>query len=51
MVLLVLFVDYIVKSNVHLNELHVTLLVQNEGFHVNVLNNAIPYNFVVHQII
>ena len=49
--LLVLVVDYIVKSNVHLDELHVAFFVQNERLHVNVLNNTILYIFVIHQII
>ena len=40
----------ILKSNIHPNELHITFVVEIKASHVNFLNDAVLYEFVVDEI-
>lgn len=40
----------IIKSNIHPNKLHITFVVEIEASHVNFLNDAVLYEFVVDEI-
>ena len=44
-------IDTILKSDVHLNKLHIVLIVQTEAFHVDVLNDTLMKVLVLDKIV